>query len=194
MTLHRFARSSLPVTPWKNGGGTTCEIASWPPTAGIDDFDWRVSIATIAASGPFSVFEGVDRTLMLLQGDGVHLQADGIDHQLDRPNMPFAFSGDLPLHCTLLGGVSSDFNVMSRRQRGRAEVRVLSGADALDAAPAGLLMSLRGSWQADAERIAEQIAKGEGLWWSGNALSWSVTPADVDALLVVMRWIAAPQT
>ncbi len=187
MTVQRFNRESAPVTPWKNGGGTTCEIASWPPTAGIDAFDWRVSIATIAASGPFSVFTGVDRTIMLLQGDGMRLQAQGIEHRLDQPNLPFAFSGDLPLDCTLLGGASSDFNVMSRRQRGRAEVRVLSGAVTLDAAPAGLLMSLRGNWQAGDQPIAE----GEGLWWADDALGWSIEPADAGALIVVMRWTAS---
>ena len=46
----------------------TREIACWPPGAGLHDFGWRVSIATIAAAGPFSVFKGVDRIIMLLVG------------------------------------------------------------------------------------------------------------------------------
>jgi len=49
--------------PWKNGGGETVEIAISPQGAGLADFDWRVSMATVASDGPFSVFPGIDRTL-----------------------------------------------------------------------------------------------------------------------------------
>ena len=35
---------------WKNGLGRTAEIARQPASG--DGFDWRVSIATIAADGP----------------------------------------------------------------------------------------------------------------------------------------------
>ena len=45
---------------WKNGGGVTREVASWPEQAGLDGFDWRISLAEVAAGGPFSVFPGVD--------------------------------------------------------------------------------------------------------------------------------------
>ncbi len=191
---HRFARHALPVTPWKNGGGTTREIASWPPGTGLDAFDWRVSIATIAASGPFSVFAGVDRTIMLLDGEGVRLHAAdadaGVDHRLDRPHEPFAFSGDVALGCTVLGGASSDFNVMSRRARCRADVRVLHTAHALPGATAGLLMSLQGTWQAD----GETLAAGEGLWWADEPRAWAVAPvggtSQGPGALVAVRWLA----
>lgn len=155
-SCRRFVVAELPVTPWKNGGGDTRELASWPPGAGLESFDWRVSIATIAASGPFSVFTGVDRTIMLLQGDGVHLRSrDGhLDHRLDRPFQPFAFSGDVALDCTLLGAASSDLNLMTRRGGGRAALKVLSRSALLDATPHGLLLSLRGSWQVRGEAPA----------------------------------------
>ena len=52
------------------GGGSTTEIAVAPPGAGFDDFDWRVSLATITQDGPFSAFPGIDRTLALVDGDG----------------------------------------------------------------------------------------------------------------------------
>ncbi len=51
--------------PWKNGGGMTADVAASPPGAGMDGFDWRVSIARVEADGPFSVFPGVDRTMAL---------------------------------------------------------------------------------------------------------------------------------
>ena len=83
MSLTRFNFAALPVSPWRNGGGETREIVSWPP--GAQDFDWRASIATIAQDGPFSAFTGIDRSITLLEGDGVRLFSAGhIDHQLDR--------------------------------------------------------------------------------------------------------------
>ena len=62
--------ASLRPTPWKNGGGVTTELAMSPPGAGLDNFDWRVSLASIAEDGPFSQFPGVDRTLVMVAGDG----------------------------------------------------------------------------------------------------------------------------
>ena len=56
--------------PWKNGGGETTEIAVSPEGAGLDDFDWRVSMARVESSGPFSLFAGIDRTLAILEGEG----------------------------------------------------------------------------------------------------------------------------
>ncbi len=57
--------------PWKNGGGETVEIAVAPQDAALGDFDWRISMATVAADGPFSIFPGIDRTLSILSGSGM---------------------------------------------------------------------------------------------------------------------------
>ncbi|RZL95619.1 MAG: HutD family protein [Variovorax sp.] len=191
MSTQRFSRDSLPVTPWKNGGGTTREIASWPPGAALDDFGWRVSIATIATAGPFSAFAGVDRSIMLLDGDGVRLRsADGaVDHRLDVPHRPFAFSGDAPIDCTLLGGASSDFNVMTRRGRWRAEVQVLDKAASLAAAH-GVLLVLRGEWQLNAD--GPPYCEGEGLSWFDGPEARQVAPTGAHARLAVVRIVPVP--
>ena len=187
--MHRFSIANLTPTPWKNGGGTTREIACWPPGAGIENFDWRVSIATIAASGPFSIFAGVDRTIMLLDGDGVHLHSkERIDHRLDTPHEPFAFSGDVPLDCTLLGGASSDFNVMSRRATCAADVTVIRDPQSLQASRDGLLLCLDGQWRAG----DEMLQKDEGLWWAQSPLAWTLEPLTADATLVTVRWSHHP--
>lgn len=190
--LQRFARDQLPVTPWKNGGGSTREIACWPPGAGLNDFGWRISIATIAASGPFSVFAGIDRHIMLLDGDGVRLQSPGsIAHQLDTPGQPFAFSGDLPIHCTLLGGASSDFNVMARRGQWQADVQVLAQASDIAPAPHGLLLVLSGAWRVNCEHNPEHeqsaLHAGDGLRWSGEASRLHAQPEAPGARLVAVR-------
>ena len=170
--MRRYVVAELPVTPWKNGGGSTREVACWPAGAGLDDFDWRVSIACMAAPGPFSRFPGVDRVIALLEGDGAHLRGNGIDHRLDVPLQPFAFPGDAAIDCTLLGGASTDFNVMSRRGKLRAEVRVLSRAAALPAARHGVLVAVRGAWRAGGRRLAA----GEGLWWADALQACALTP------------------
>ena len=59
--------------PWKNGRGETVEIAISPDGAGIDDFDWRLSMARVETDGPFSLFAGIDRTLAVLEGEGIFL-------------------------------------------------------------------------------------------------------------------------
>lgn len=161
MSLIRFDFDSLPVTPWRNGGGETREIACWP--AGAPDFDWRASIATIAQDGPFSAFDGIDRSITLLEGDGVHLFSAGqIDHRLSRVGEPFAFSGDVALDATLLGGASQDFNIMTRRGRWVANVQRLTIGVTLPAGHAGVLYVLRGAWSL-AGGVA--LSAHQGGWW-----------------------------
>jgi len=101
--------------PWKNGAGTTTEIALFPAHAGIDDFAWRVSRASVVADGGFSHFAGIDRSLALLQGSGMRLSLNGAINQVDASNNIVCFPGDIDTHATLLDGAISDFNLMSRR-------------------------------------------------------------------------------
>jgi environmental stress-induced protein Ves len=103
---------------WKNGGGETMEIAIAPPGAALDAFDWRISAALVASDGPFSRFPGIDRTLMILDGNGVHLALDDrapID--LTAESAPVAFQGDIAAAATLIAGPVADLNVMTRRAR-----------------------------------------------------------------------------
>jgi uncharacterized protein len=117
--------SSLPVVPWKNGGGVTRNLAIWPAGAGFDDFVWRVSVADVERSGDFSVFAGVDRTILLLEGRGILLQGrDGPPHPLTKPFLPYTLRGDDPIHARLVNGRVRDFNVMVRRETGCATVDV----------------------------------------------------------------------
>lgn len=127
--------------PWKNGGGTTREVASGvlrgtPPGTGpatgapVDGFDWRVSIADVAADGAFSAFPGVDRVITVAEGAGMVLTVDGRAGTVG-PLDPFAFPGDAVTDCRLVAGPVRNANVMTRRGRATAAVRVVS----LPAAP-----------------------------------------------------------
>jgi environmental stress-induced protein Ves len=111
--------ASLRPTPWKNGGGATTEIAVFPTGAGFDEFDWRVSLATITEDGPFSQFPGIDRSLALVDGDGVLLDF-GDERVVLSPSEPLVeFAGEDVVHATVNGQPTLDFNVMTRRGRCR---------------------------------------------------------------------------
>ena len=107
--------------PWKNGGGTTRDIVVSPPGASLDDFDWRLSLAQVDRDGPFSRFDDVDRTLVLLDG-AMKLQDRNGRIELAR-NEPVTFEGERAIEATLAGGSTLDFNVMTRRGRARHAVR-----------------------------------------------------------------------
>jgi environmental stress-induced protein Ves len=110
---------------WKNGGGETAEIAVSPEGAGLDGFDWRVSMATIEASGPFSLFPGVDRTLSVFEGEGIVLDVDGqTPVTLTAASAPYSFRADAATNAELIAGPITDLNVMTRRGRWRHQVSV----------------------------------------------------------------------
>ena len=108
--------------PWKNGGGETIEMIVSPERASFDDFDWRISMARVAAPGPFSQFPGIDRTLSVIAGHGLSLVVDGQTIALNRSSAPLRFSGDARVDSVLRDGAIDDLNVMTRR--GRCDHRV----------------------------------------------------------------------
>ncbi|RTM15320.1 MAG: HutD family protein [Bradyrhizobiaceae bacterium] len=103
--------------PWRNGGGETIEMAVSPAGASFDTFDWRLSMAHVGASGPFSLFPDTDRTLSVIAGNGLTLKLPDRDVTLDRKTAPFAFPGDVTVDSTLVDGPIDDLNVMTRRTR-----------------------------------------------------------------------------
>lgn len=119
--------ADCPSQPWKNGLGRTREIAIHPPTANGENFAWRVSLAEVDSDAPFSRFPGVDRHLVLLQGDGFSMTLDGDrTHALTTPLVPFAFAGEADVQVHLQGGATRDFNLMVRRTAGHGELKVWS--------------------------------------------------------------------
>ena len=108
-------------TRWKNGLGWTREIARYPEQA--DDWLWRLSIAEVDKDGPFSAFENIDRQLILLAGEGMHLHfADGESVSLNPPHDKHSFAGERELAAELINGPTQDFNVMWNRDRYEALV------------------------------------------------------------------------
>jgi environmental stress-induced protein Ves len=112
--------SDCKTTPWKNGGGSTTEVAVAPAGASLADFDWRISMAVVASDGPFSDFPGVDRTLAVIKGKGLILTVgDAGPATLAEESAPLGFRGDTPTSARLTAGAITDLNIMTRRGRFR---------------------------------------------------------------------------
>ncbi len=109
-------QTSFTAVPWKNGGGVTHEAIRVPPSG--DPFQWRVSIAEIGTSGPFSDFAGYHRFMVLLRGAGVVLRfsaprgAGPEARDLRVVGDLVEFDGALATHCDLVDGACVDLNLM----------------------------------------------------------------------------------
>ena len=123
MSWRTIHLADVAAAPWRNGGGMTRELMAWP---GEGSWRWRMSVAEVTASGPFSRFEGITRWFAVLQGDGVRLTVDRQVTELRIGDAPYGFSGEAETACTLLGGPTRDFNLMLRGALGT--LRRLSGA------------------------------------------------------------------
>ncbi len=117
-------RSDFKTTPWKNGGGITHEAIRMPATG--DSFRWRLSVAHIDRSGPFSDFAGYNRTMVLLQGNGAALKfARGGPRLLRQVGDMAQFDGALATQCELENGPCVDLNLMAAKSLPDVRARVL---------------------------------------------------------------------
>lgn len=173
--IHLFQRDRLPVSRWRNGGGETREIASYPP--GAADFDWRLSIATIATDGDFSAFPDIDRIITLLSGE-VDLYREGQLAQRLIVNQPYRFRGEESISARLHAGISHDFNLMARRGRVVADAGTTAAAFTPPQDAAGMMLVLRGRWQ----QARTSFVPDQGAWWEERGGEF--TPQSDDALLL----------
>jgi environmental stress-induced protein Ves len=111
------------AVPWKNGAGLTREILRVPADATA--FDWRLSLATIDRAGPFSAFDGYERSLVLVRGAGIELDfgLHGLA-KLSAPGQMASFDGGWQTTCALLDGPSTDLNLIVSKERAAARDRV----------------------------------------------------------------------
>jgi hypothetical protein len=123
-------QSAFTTVPWKNGAGVTREAVRMPP--GGDSFRWRLSVAQIDRSGPFSDFAAYQRFMVLLKGAGVRLEIAGrhpAEHGTERRELLAAgdwvqFDGGRATHCELIDGPCVDLNLMVSKAGPAASVRI----------------------------------------------------------------------
>jgi environmental stress-induced protein Ves len=120
MSWHVVHLADVAATHWRNGGGVTRELAVWPAQG---EWAWRLSVAEVSASGPFSRFDGITRWFAVLQGAGVVLTvhtpgdsaaAGASEHRLTINTAPLCFDGAAATGCQLIDGPTQDFNLMVR--------------------------------------------------------------------------------
>lgn len=154
-----FDIRKVPVSLWRNGAGETREICCFPPAT--RDFNWRASIASIANSGEFSAFPQIDRVITLLEGGEIILDGgEAFRHTLKR-YQPFSFAGEQVVKAELTQGMSMDFNVMTRRDRARAKVRIADRTFTTYAPRGGIVYVLSGEWQLGDKLLSPD----QGAWW-----------------------------
>lgn len=113
--LTLFSPENFKTIPWKNGLGHTTELAI-SDGGTLDNFDWRLSIASVVNDGNFSNFAGYQRNLVLIEGEGLILDhgngdIDELTNLLDIAR----FDGGSNTHGALVNGGIKDFNIMTNQ-------------------------------------------------------------------------------
>lgn len=159
MRVTKYSNADYRRMPWKNGGGSTLELLQDPAADG--GFNWRLSIADVETPGPFSAFPGIDRQIMLVAGNGMVLSFanEAPPVVIAKPLRPHTFKGEWSTDCRLIEGAIQDFNVMVRRDWGRAAVNgfdLVSGQKlTLAVAPLTLLHLVHGRAECGGAPLAD---------------------------------------
>jgi environmental stress-induced protein Ves len=168
------------AVPWKNGAGTTREIAVHSPSGGGPGaFGWRISIAVITGAAPFSRFPGIDRYLTALSPAGLALTDSGRPVELRRYDV-YAFAGENIVESVLLPAASPsddspptdaaepslDLNLMVRRDLFTGTLRIVRVVEPWSAQPVAV-----------SHGATVVVVLSGGLYWQGRAL------AEHDALI-----------
>lgn len=124
--LRLYRAADYPSMPWRNGGGTTRQVACNPGGSSAA-FDWRLSLADVAQDGEFSAFAGYQRIITVLEGKGIQLTVDGRQEAPLAPRAAYAFSGDARVDCRLLDGPIRDFNLIYAPARHHARLQWVAG-------------------------------------------------------------------
>jgi environmental stress-induced protein Ves len=181
------------VVPWRNGSGVTREVAIDPDGA-TDAFRWRVSMAEVRSDGPFSRFPGVDRSLWLLAGKGMLLDAGGREVRLDQPLQRFDFAGETPVHARLLDGPVRDLNVMHDRAQIAAQAEIVeSGTRMVPKGTTWLLLVLHGPMSVHACGEAFDLESGDALRGAESPFELPIVAA-ADAPAAWLLATFAPRT
>ncbi|RKO89656.1 HutD-domain-containing protein [Blyttiomyces helicus] len=133
--------------PWKNGLGTTHQIAIHPSARDChkDEFIWRLSVSDLTDSCSFSVFPGYDVALLLLAEGGaappahhhtthtraVPLTAPASLHHDDhaspvslKPLVPYTYAGERPTTCRVKSGPLRQVTFIANRNRANVSVNL----------------------------------------------------------------------
>jgi environmental stress-induced protein Ves len=109
-------------TPWKNGGGTTIDIAE-------DGDRWRFGRTPITAAGPFSDYSGFDRIQVLVRGSGLVLDTPEGEIDVRAPFRPVRFAGETPIVSRLEDGPVEVVNLIGAREKVKIDLDILDAGE-----------------------------------------------------------------
>ena len=187
MSFQIIDAEQIEPVPWRNGGGTTRQLLTWPAAQG---WELRISLAEIEADGPFSTFQGVERWFAVVSGAGVALEFGDGEHRLVPGDPPLRFDGGATPGCRLLGGATRDINLMLRNGRGvlRSVVPGVAWSEAF--AMRGLFVTIGGHCSVEGQRRA---VPAMSLLWAdaetaGDEIGWTFEP-DAACTTPVAWWL-----
>lgn len=181
--MNEVRLADVPPQPWRNGGGTTRALLAWPEA---DDWQLRVSVATIAADGDFSAWPDTERWFAVVDGAGVTLALPDGEVTLLSGDPPQRFSGAAAPGCKLLDGPTQDLNFMVR-QGGDSPGGIGDMRRAYPGSRASAFAAWRGLYAADAlmlemDGAVMPVAAGTLLWLATEqAVGWQVQGGDARA-------------
>lgn len=114
--------------PWKNGLGTTLELATDAAEPG-GPWTWRLSVADVPERAAFSRFDGIDRRLAVLEGAGMDLYEAGSSRAIavPREGQAHAFRGEDAQEGAPIGAGVRDANLFLARSAWTGAMRVVRG-------------------------------------------------------------------
>lgn len=181
--------SEIPTQPWRNGGGSTRQLLTWPTP---EDWLLRISVASIDHNGPFSEYPGIERWFTVVSGHGVALEFEGTRLDLSADHEPMMFDGADAPDCTLLDGTTQDLNLMVLRKRGHGQMtRVRPGIDWLAASRFRAVYTAGPATLSSADGDSVPLAPGT-LAWSTDAVGtrWRLTSGDSASTPSRAWWLA----
>lgn len=191
MTAARMVRTiDVPPQRWRNGGGTTRELLTWP-AADAGNWQVRISVADIEGDGPFSAYPGVERWFTVLQGAGVELSIAGVPQRLHRGDAPVQFDGATALGCRLIDGPTRDLNLMLRHASGSLRPAIDGQPWSPAATHCGLFSAVAGTCMVGAERHA--VSPYALLWFDEAPAVLRFTAGQRPAGLIGWWLAATPQ-
>ncbi|WP_052074483.1 HutD/Ves family protein [Shewanella mangrovi] len=162
MSVTCLPRRLFKQVPWKNGQGITEEIALQQDLN--ERFTWRLSIATVAQDGLFSHFNGYQRIISVLAGNGMLLAVNGCESGPITCFQSFHFDGSATTDCRLIDGAIYDFNVIFDDKRVEVDVtwHALSSVETLSLAADTTFFLLVGEGELDVD--VEQQSYSLAAW------------------------------
>lgn len=154
---------------WKNGGGFTLEIAR---SQGEADFDWRISMAAVTTSGPFSLFPNKQRIISVLDGQGMVLHVDDLPAKNLNQGDIFAFHGESQVQSELVDGAIRDLNLIYDPAKFHARFQWLNDAAEqafISSADLIFIFNHVGETEVNVNNHSFQIAANETLKIEKNA-------------------------